>query len=82
MLLVKNLVNRIEEFQQNNTMMFTRIMDKLAGSSLAETSDSCAAFQIRDFPCASLDKFEKLNDLCSNDQDVQKTVVISFDYFL
>lgn len=77
-ILVKDLGNRIEEFQQQNIMMFTRIMDKLNGdSSLPKVV--CGAIQNRDLPCASLDKFEKFNDLCETEEDVGNMLVILFD---
>lgn len=73
-ILVKKLSHRIEEFQQQNVMMFTRIMDKL-GRSADEESD---AFGTGEFPCASQKELEKWNDLCVKDKDVKKNLVTNF----
>lgn len=73
-ILVKKLSHRIEEFQQQNVMMFTRIMDKLGGLAVEESD----AFGTSQFPCTSQKELEKWNDLCVKDKDVEKNLVTNF----
>lgn len=73
-------MDKINEFQQQNTIMFTRIMDRLGGSSSVEGKEShhnnSELFGLVDNWSTnarmSLEQLGKINDLCNSNKDFEK----------
>lgn len=79
MISVNDLVAKIEEYQERNMMMFTRIMDKLGGTSSINEDDQLndwADINSWSTPCKSLELFQKMNDSCASNKALEKKLVL------
>lgn len=76
MISVNELVAKIEEYQEQNTMMFTRIMDKLGGTSTIKEDDLLDDIDSWSTPCTNLDQLQKMNDSCASNKALEKKLVL------
>lgn len=65
------------EYHEENVMMFTRIMQKLEKKSPSDedVTLSHSEINVKDFPCANLNKLKILNTLCKEDSVAMKILV-------
>lgn len=69
-----SLAQRLEEFQQQNIMMFTRIMEAIQPKNDSRLMDS--DFDVKNLPCQNIQKLLELNVLCECKPNVKKILVI------
>lgn len=75
---VKKLFDRAQEYQQENIMMFTRIMEKLRSEPSSQDNDvslTHADINVKNFPCSDFDEMKRLNTLCKGDPLALKILV-------
>lgn len=73
------MIDRIDQYQKENTMMFTRIMHKL-NEKLSPQDDADENFDhpdidIHEFPCNRLERLKNLNTVCKADPSAMRILV-------
>lgn len=72
------MCGQVREYQRENVMMFTRIMDKLQNNSSSQddvVSLSHAGINMEHFPCSDINELQRLNTLCKDDPVALKILV-------